>query len=48
MTLELSARHGLVLPELAGQVQERVASAVSATCDVEVDAVDVAFVEVES
>ena len=48
VTLELSARHGLVLPELAGRVQERVASAVSETCDVEVDAVDVAVVEVES
>ena len=48
VTLELSVRHGLVLPELAGQVQERVASTVSETCDVEVDAVDVAVVEVET
>ena len=45
--LELSARHGLVLPVLARQVQERVADALTAMCGVVVDAVDVSVEAVE-
>jgi uncharacterized alkaline shock family protein YloU len=43
--LEISARYGSVLPELARAVQEQVAGALARTCDVEVEAVDVAVVE---
>lgn len=45
--LELSARYGLVLPDLAREVQRRVAEALSAMCRVEVDKVDVSVEEVE-
>ena len=45
--LELTARYGLVLPEVARRVQESVADALSAMCRVEVDAVDVSVEEVE-
>jgi uncharacterized alkaline shock family protein YloU len=45
--LELSARYGAVLPDLAREVQERVADAVVAMCAVRVDAVDVSVEEVE-
>jgi uncharacterized alkaline shock family protein YloU len=44
--LELSARYGVVLPQLARDVQERVADALSSMCRVEVDAVDVSVEEV--
>ena len=45
--LELTARHGLVLPELARDVQERVAEALATMCRVQVEAVDVSVEEVE-
>jgi uncharacterized alkaline shock family protein YloU len=45
--LELSARYGVVLPELAREVQRRVADALSSMCHVEVDRVDVSVEEVE-
>jgi len=43
--LEISAAYGSVLPDVARAVQERVAGAFTAMCGVEVDAVDVAVVE---
>jgi len=45
--LELTARYGVVLPELARDVQERVAHALTTMCRVEVEAVDVSVEEVE-
>jgi uncharacterized alkaline shock family protein YloU len=45
--LELSARYGLVLPELAREVQRRVADALASMCRVDVQAVDVSVEEVE-
>jgi uncharacterized alkaline shock family protein YloU len=42
--LELTARYGAVLPDVARAVQEEVASALAAMCGVEVDGIDV-FVE---
>jgi len=45
--LELSARYGIVLPELARDVQERVAEALRTMCRVDVTAVDVSVEEVE-
>lgn len=45
--LELSARYGAVLPELAREVQQRVTEAVEAMCAVRVDGVDVSVEEVE-
>ena len=45
--LELSARYGTVLPELAREVQQRVTEAVEAMCAVQVDGVDVSVEEVE-
>jgi uncharacterized alkaline shock family protein YloU len=45
--LELSARYGVVLPDLAREVQRRVADALSSMCRVEVDTVDVSVEEVE-
>jgi uncharacterized alkaline shock family protein YloU len=44
--LELSARYGVVLPQLAREVQERVTEALSSMCRVEVDVVDVSVEEV--
>jgi uncharacterized alkaline shock family protein YloU len=44
--LELSARYGVVLPQLAREVQERVTEALSSMCRVEVDGVDVSVEEV--
>jgi uncharacterized alkaline shock family protein YloU len=44
--LELSARYGVVLPELARTVQERVAAAVATMCSVDVESVDVSVEEV--
>jgi uncharacterized alkaline shock family protein YloU len=43
--LEISAAYGTVLPELARAVQENVAGVFAGVCGVEVDAVDVAVVE---
>ena len=45
--LELSARYGVVLPDVARDVQERVTKAVAAMCAVRVDGVDVSVEEVE-
>jgi Asp23 family, cell envelope-related function len=45
--LELSARYGVVLPELAQDVQLAVATALTEMCGVEVTAVDVTVEEVE-
>jgi uncharacterized alkaline shock family protein YloU len=45
--LELTARHGAVLPELARRVQERVAEALTTMCEVKVEAIDVSVEEVE-
>jgi len=43
--LEISAAYGSVLPDVARAVQEQVAGALTRMCGVEVDAVDVAVVE---
>jgi uncharacterized alkaline shock family protein YloU len=45
--LELSARYGLVLPEVARDVQERVADALVTMCGVRIGSVDVSVEEVE-
>jgi uncharacterized alkaline shock family protein YloU len=45
--LELAARYGVVLPELARRVQERVAEALTTMCKVQVDAIEVSVEEVE-
>jgi uncharacterized alkaline shock family protein YloU len=45
--LELSARYGVVLPQLAREVQEQVAAALESMCGVEVDSVDVSVEAVE-
>ena len=45
--LELNAGYGIVLPELAREVQERVAEALTTMCRVDVTAVDVSVEEVE-
>jgi len=43
--LEIAAAYGSVLPEVARAVQERVVAMLRRVCAVEVDAVDVAVVE---
>lgn len=45
--LELTARYGVVLPELARAVQSAVADVLSAMCRLEVERVDVSVEEVE-
>lgn len=45
--LELAARFGLVLPDLAQEVQERVGGALETMCGLVVDAVDVSVEELE-
>lgn len=45
--LELTARYGLVLPEVAREVQQRVADALSTMCAVRIGSVDVSVEEVE-
>lgn len=45
--LELTARYGLVLPEVARDVQERVADALGTMCAVRIGTVDVSVEEVE-
>ena len=45
--LELAVRYGIVLPDLARDVQERVAEALSAMVDLDVEAVDVSIEELE-
>jgi uncharacterized alkaline shock family protein YloU len=44
--LELSARYGVVLPELARSVQEHIADALATMCGVNVEAVDVSVEEI--
>jgi uncharacterized alkaline shock family protein YloU len=44
--LELIARYGVVLPDLARAVQERVAEALTKMCNVQVEAVDVSVEEI--
>lgn len=45
--LELAARHGLVLPDVAREVQERVTDALAGMCGLIVDAVDVSVEELD-
>ena len=45
--LELAARIGLVLPDVAREVQERVSGALESMCGLVVDAVDVSVEELE-
>jgi uncharacterized alkaline shock family protein YloU len=45
--LELAAPYGVVLPELAREVQERVAEALTTICRVQLEAVDVSVEEIE-
>jgi len=45
--LELTARYGIVLPDLARDVQENVAAALTRMCRVDVESVDVSVEEVE-
>jgi uncharacterized alkaline shock family protein YloU len=45
--LELTARYGVVLPQLAGDVRERVAEVLMSMCRVEIDGVDVSVEAVE-
>jgi uncharacterized alkaline shock family protein YloU len=45
--LELAARYGLVLPDVARDVQQRVAAALETTCAVRIGSVDVSVEEVE-
>ena len=45
--LELAARYGLVLPEAAREVQQRVADALATMCAVRIGSVDVSVEEVE-
>src|SRR5207253_6967557 len=45
--LELTARYGLVLPDVAREVQERVADALVTMCGVSVGNVDISVEEVE-
>ena len=45
--LELAARFGLVLPDVAREVQERVSGALERMCGLVVDTVDVSVEELE-
>jgi len=45
--LELTARYGVVLPEAAREVQQRVADALATMCAVRIGSVDVSVEEVE-
>lgn len=45
--LELAARYGTVLPDLARDVQERVSSALATMVELDVEAVDVSVEELE-
>jgi uncharacterized alkaline shock family protein YloU len=45
--MELSARYGLVLPDVSRDVQERVADALVTMCAVRIGSVDVSVEEVE-
>jgi uncharacterized alkaline shock family protein YloU len=48
VSLELSARYGSVLPEVARAVQERVAAALEQICGLAIESVDVTVSEVRS
>ena len=45
--LELAARYGVVLPDVARLVQHRVAEALATMCRVRIEAIDVSVEEVE-
>ena len=45
--LELTVRYGLVLPDVARDVQGRVAEALTKMCSLEVEAVDVSVEEIQ-
>jgi len=45
--VELTARYGVVLPELARDVQAQVAQALTTMCKVDVEAIDVSVEEIE-
>ena len=45
--LELAARYGVVLPDVARRVQEQVAEALTTMCKVTVETIDVSVEEVE-
>jgi uncharacterized alkaline shock family protein YloU len=47
VALELRVRYGLVLPQLARSVQERVAEALATMCGLEAEAVDVSVEELD-
>jgi uncharacterized alkaline shock family protein YloU len=47
VAVELRVRYGLVLPELARAVQERVSDALGSMCALEVEAIDVAVEELD-
>jgi uncharacterized alkaline shock family protein YloU len=47
VTLELAARYGEILPQLARQVQEQVTDVLATMCGLVVEAVDVEVEEVE-
>ena len=47
VTLELVARYGEILPEVARQVQDRVTDALTTMCGLVVEAVDVEIGEIE-
>jgi uncharacterized alkaline shock family protein YloU len=47
VSLELAVRFGLVLPEVARQVQEEVGAALRALCGLEPEAVDVSIEELD-
>jgi uncharacterized alkaline shock family protein YloU len=44
--LELIARYGVIVPDLARKVQQRVADALTKMCNVKVEAVDVSVEEI--
>jgi uncharacterized alkaline shock family protein YloU len=46
--LELTVRYGIVLPDLARDVQQRVADALATMVDLEVQSVDVSIEELEA
>ena len=46
--VELAARYGSVLPGLAHDVQSRIATALAASTDLEIDAIDVSIEELDA
>lgn len=47
VSLELAARYGAILPELAGEVQASVADALRSMCGLQIDAIDVSIEELD-